>query len=785
MAHRRSTSDSTAPVFVAHSLQFAGQGNEEDKYNAAQRYDWDDVPPKLMEPTIPYEVTQPFDYVVPKKIKVLGNSENLVVGARRSTRTRKDENTPVVSESEIARQLSKKRGRPRRSEASRKTDDGDNTEDESYIEPTSGPKKRSQHQPAKRPRVSRNEEPTRREETDEEQDRDTAPLRSGGARSRVTPIKPQQANRWSNTEDRQLIDSLFEVIGSIPWRRVTAYMAEKGYSCADRGEGAIRGRWKVLRPRLYIVPPPVVRGAAAKSQLKAKEKETTEAEIEAEHEDKDGEGEHEEHEEAEEEREDKARTESEAERAGREAAEQAARDIEDELDAVEAEGDTTVEEDGPPAPRRARRPQGTGPPKRQREPRPERQREGKREREQERRIEMDQGPPTPPRIPTSSALRPPTKAPNPNPSSSARSPVPVSPNPNRRTLPSLQSPERSSERSLPLPVPAVNQRSPRLADTHSPRLPRAPTPPQTGTLLAPMLNPTTMPGWDREREREAWLDAGGGHGNVPSQVPHTSPGRAQHVLPEHHQREYPPHPPSVSHPHPSDPHPQRKSRKPEMLPFRTSGPGHWNQNQTQGGPGEYQGAPGQSGYQGQGQGGYQPPTTGQGGYQAPPPPAGQGSFQTLTGAYQPQGYSSSPGQTYQSPPQTFQPAISPGRVYQTSPRPSYAQASPNQVYHSPSRVYQSPPAQPYHSPPSQTYHAHSPPRQPYHPSPYQGPASQVFPPPPLYVPPPTTFPIENQSPSRGAFQDGPTFPGGSPSRLPMLGERGGIGEGGREWDRIE
>lgn len=36
-------------------------------------------------------------------------------------------------------------------------------------------------------------------------------------------------------------------------------------------------RWKVLRPRLYITPPPVVRGAAAKSQLKAREREETAA----------------------------------------------------------------------------------------------------------------------------------------------------------------------------------------------------------------------------------------------------------------------------------------------------------------------------------------------------------------------------------------------------------------------------------------------------------------------------------------------------------------------------
>ncbi|KDN35732.1 hypothetical protein RSAG8_11355, partial [Rhizoctonia solani AG-8 WAC10335] len=172
MAHRRSTSDSTAPIFVAHSLEFAGQGEEEDKYNAAQRYDWDDVPPKLIESRAQYDATQPFDYAVPKKTKVLGSSENLVTGVRRSTRSRKDENTPVVSESEMARQLNKKRGRPRRSEASRKTDDGDHTEDESYMEPASGTRRRSQHQPSKRPRVSRNEEPTRREETDEEQERD-------------------------------------------------------------------------------------------------------------------------------------------------------------------------------------------------------------------------------------------------------------------------------------------------------------------------------------------------------------------------------------------------------------------------------------------------------------------------------------------------------------------------------------------------------------------------------------------------------------------------------------
>ncbi|CUA76227.1 hypothetical protein RSOLAG22IIIB_06155 [Rhizoctonia solani] len=778
MTHRRSTSDSTAPIFVAHSLEFAGQGEEEDKYNAAQRYDWDDVPPKLIKPRVPYEATQPFDYVVPKKIKVLGSSENLVAGTRRSMRSRKDENTPVVSESEIARQLNKKRGRPRRSEASRKTDDGDNTEDESYMEPTTGTKRRPQHQPSKRPRVSRTEEPAGREETDEEQERDTAPLRSGGARSRVTPIKPQQANRWSNTEDRQLIDSLFEVIGSIPWRRVTAYMAEKGYACADRGEGAIRGRWKVLRPRLYIVPPPVVRGAAAKSQMKAKEKETTEHDAEAEHEEKETEAEHEDkegdREEREHGREDKERIDREAERAGREAAEQAARDIEDELDAVEArrevEGDTTVEEDDPPVLRKER-PRGTGPPKRTRERVPERQKE----REPEKQMDTNQGPPTPPRIPTPSILRPP------NPSTSARSPIPVSPNPNRRTLPSLQSPERTSERNLPLPVSALNQRSPRIGDTHSPRIPRPPTPPQTGTLLAPMLAGGSGGGWDRER----WADS--------TQGSHTSPGRPHPILPDPHPRDYSSHAPGVSHPHPhphtlpSDPHP-RKSRKPEMHLFRTSVPGPWSQTPVQGG---YQPpSVGQSGYQTQVP--YQAPTSAQGTYPSP-----QGTFQTLTGTYQPQGYNPSPGQTYQSPPQaSFQQSISPGRAYQTlpgqtytqtSPGQTYTQTSPGQVYHGPPRpVYQSPPNQTYHtSPPSQTYHTHnSPSRQPFHAS-YQGPASQVFPPPPLYVPPPTTFPIESASPARGTFQDSPTFSGASPSRLPMLGERGGVVDGVREWDRME
>ncbi|CAE6536058.1 unnamed protein product, partial [Rhizoctonia solani] len=703
------------------------------------------------------------------------------------------------------RQLSKKRGRPRRSETSRKTDDGDNTEDESYMEPASGTRRRSQHQPSKRPRVSRNEEPTQREDTDEEQDRETAPLRSGGARSRATPIKPQQANRWSNTEDRQLIDSLFEVIGSIPWRRVTAYMAEKGYSCADRGEGAIRGRWKVLRPRLYIVPPPVVRGAAAKSQIKAKEREVAEAEAEGEQDEREGEvdqEEREEHDQEDREQEEggKDRTGRDAKRAGREAAEQAARDIEDELDAEESrgegegEGDTTVEEDDPPAPQRQRqRQRGTGPPKRPKERGPQRQREREREREQGR-MELDQSPPTPPRIPTPTTLHPPTIPPIPG--AGARSPAPVSPNPNRRTLPSLQSPERTSERNLPIPISTANQRSPRLTDTHSPRLPQPPTPPQTGTLLAPML---AAAGGVWERERDAWpqpsQDRGhtGPHTNLPGHAPRTSPGQTQHMLPDHHQREYPPHPPSISHPHPADQHPARKSRKPEMHPFRTSVSGPWAPNQAQMGQTGYQGTTaGQSAYQGQA--GYQAPTSGQAGYQAPPP--GQGSLQTLTGAYHPQGYNASPGQTYQSPPQTFQPAISPGRVYQTSPRPPYAQTSPSQVYHSPPNqvfqplpgpIYQSSPGQTYHSPPGPTYHAHSPPRQPYHaqlPA-YQGPAAQVFPPAPLYVPPPTTFPIESHSPNRATFQDSPTFPGGSPSRLPMLGERGGMGDGVREWDRIE
>ncbi|KAJ1300273.1 hypothetical protein OPQ81_005100 [Rhizoctonia solani] len=608
MSHRRSTSDSTAPIFVAHPLQFAGQGEEEDRYNAAQRYDWDNVPPKLIEQRVPYEPTQPFDYAVPKKIKVLASSENLVAGARRSTRTRKDENTPVVSESELARQLSKKRGRPRRSEASRKTDDGDNTEDESYTEPATGTKRRSQHQPSKRPRVSRNEEAVQREETDEEQDRETAPLRSGGARSRATPIKPQQANRWSNTEDRQLIDSLFEVIGSIPWRRVTAYMAEKGYSCADRGEGAIRGA-----------------------------KRTTETRGETEQ------G-----------REEKERVGKDAEKASREAAEQAAQDIEDELDAEEAkgereaEGDTTVEEEDPPAPRRER-PRGTGPPKRPKERGLPRPRESEREREQERGIELDQGPPIPPRIPAPPTLHPPIKPPAPG--ANARSPVPVSPNPSRRVLPSLQSPERTSERNLPLPVPTTNQRSPRLTDVHSPRLPRPPTPPQTGALLAPIMTPSV---WSREREGWAETAQERGHANPHGQAPSTSPGHAQHVLPEHHQREYPP---SCS---------ERSSTSPSSS--------------------------------------------------RPAPP----TKITKTGdASIPNGHT----------------IVRPGnRSSRINPHTKALRLKFSRLH--------------------------------------------------LYMfPPPTIFPIESQSPGRATFQDGPAFPGGSPSRLPMLGERAGVGEGLREWEK--
>ncbi|KAG8734621.1 hypothetical protein FRC11_003839, partial [Ceratobasidium sp. 423] len=42
--------------FVAHELRFAAQGEEEeDDYNAAQRYDWDDVSPNLMEPRAPHK----------------------------------------------------------------------------------------------------------------------------------------------------------------------------------------------------------------------------------------------------------------------------------------------------------------------------------------------------------------------------------------------------------------------------------------------------------------------------------------------------------------------------------------------------------------------------------------------------------------------------------------------------------------------------------------------------------------------------------------------------------
>ncbi|KAG9103398.1 hypothetical protein FRC06_011037 [Ceratobasidium sp. 370] len=294
-AHRRTASDSNpnVVVFVPHPLSFAGTGDDDDKYFAAQRYDWDNVPTKLAEPRTPYEPTQPFDYVLPKKGrgKALATSNSNgredadgAVGyelfvKRKTGRPRRpdarENQSPAVSVEPdgVEKSGSKRRGRPPRRtvETGRKTDDGDNSEDESYVQPNeswkAGTKRRGsapQH-PHKRARTSRTVD------TDEEQE--TGPLRSGGARSRATPIKPQQANRWSSTEDRQLIDSLFEVLGSIPWRRVTAYMADKGYSCADRGEGAIRGRWKVLRPRLYVAPPPVVRGAAAKSQLKARERE--------------------------------------------------------------------------------------------------------------------------------------------------------------------------------------------------------------------------------------------------------------------------------------------------------------------------------------------------------------------------------------------------------------------------------------------------------------------------------------------------------------------------------
>ncbi|KAG9098437.1 hypothetical protein FS749_003844, partial [Ceratobasidium sp. UAMH 11750] len=264
--------------------------DDNDNYFAALRYDWDNVPTKLTEPRAPYEPTQPFDYVLPKKGrgKALASSnsngredadpagyELFVKRKVGRTRNARENQSPAVSVEldGVEKSAPKRRGRPPRRmvDTSRKTDDGDNSEDESYVQPNeswkAGTKRRAsapQH-PPKRLRTSRTVD------TDEEQE--TGPLRSGGARSRATPIKPQQANRWSATEDRQLIDSLFEVLGSIPWRRVTAYMADKGFPCADRGEGAIRGRWKVLRPRLYVAPAPTVRGAAAKSQLKARERE--------------------------------------------------------------------------------------------------------------------------------------------------------------------------------------------------------------------------------------------------------------------------------------------------------------------------------------------------------------------------------------------------------------------------------------------------------------------------------------------------------------------------------
>jgi hypothetical protein len=162
-AHRRTTSDSNTAVFVPHSLSFAGAGDEEDKYFAAQRYDWDDVPPKLTEPRALYEPTQPFDYVVPKRgRRVQGRALSVSNGdpgagagtegivKKRAHRLRRDEeseqqsfgmkssaelvtlDSPAVSvEPEGgARHLPKRRGRPaRRSETGRKTDDGDNTED--------------------------------------------------------------------------------------------------------------------------------------------------------------------------------------------------------------------------------------------------------------------------------------------------------------------------------------------------------------------------------------------------------------------------------------------------------------------------------------------------------------------------------------------------------------------------------------------------------------------------------------------------------------------------------
>ncbi|QRV82714.1 hypothetical protein RhiJN_10729 [Ceratobasidium sp. AG-Ba] len=285
-SHRRTTSESISAtyVFQPHPLSFAGANEENDNYFAAQRYDWNQVPSKLTEPRAPYEPTQPFDYALPAK---KGRGKALSVrnetdgddgaGRRRIGRPRREaqeNHSPAVSVEPdgVERHGPKRRGRPPRrvADTPRKTDDGDNSEDESYVQPNetwkAGTKRRGsapQH-PPKRARISRTVE--------SDDDQETGPLRSGGARSRATPIKPQQANRWSATEDRQLIDSLFEVLGSIPWRRVTAYMTEKGFPCADRGEGAIRGRWKVLRPRLYIAPPTVVRGAAAKSQLKARER---------------------------------------------------------------------------------------------------------------------------------------------------------------------------------------------------------------------------------------------------------------------------------------------------------------------------------------------------------------------------------------------------------------------------------------------------------------------------------------------------------------------------------
>jgi hypothetical protein len=169
-AHKRTASESTNSVFVPHALSFAGAGEEQDQYYAAQRYDWDDVPPKLAEPRAQYEPTQPFDYVVPKKTKkgqalgmsnanTTGEHAEAVVVKRKPGRPRKDAtlvavaaesecgdridddmltffgqpDTPALSvEVDVTKSLPRKRGRPRRSEASRKTDDGDNTEDVSY-----------------------------------------------------------------------------------------------------------------------------------------------------------------------------------------------------------------------------------------------------------------------------------------------------------------------------------------------------------------------------------------------------------------------------------------------------------------------------------------------------------------------------------------------------------------------------------------------------------------------------------------------------------------------------